>query len=608
MAREDDERAIPPGEIASWLDRLAAAVGIADRRYARAQLERALTQADPGELGEADAQRARALGASRESIEAARRAPPPHAVRVPLMADDGTVLVRMFEVAFEPVEERTLLGVDADRAAREAIASAAARLTARPDSRRYRFVPSSPTALAASIIGGRSLGAAAFVSALSLFSDRPVRDVAVVTGAIEGDRVTSVGSVRAKTEAARALGARLVVVPRADRDDAPHAHDVATLDELAAVCLEAEPAASDPDALVARAARAARDGWSGYRWRSVREATTRALAIVPEGRPDLRVDALAQLAAASRHLGDLAGSAHAIALAVAIAESPLGVAGVPDDALCRLERQRAMHERSRGRMTLASRAAKRAVAIARRSRMRGELVKALGTQGLVTMARGDDEAALIPLDEALAITLERTPDEAARSRAYLVEALGRLGRVDEARAHADAALAECATQGERGRAKAAWVRTSLGGALAWRSHWIETKAMLDHAAVHEAIARDPLPGLVARRWLGLALARLGDAARGASLLGASVYAYGDALEPSLRFVADVNALHDLAERARRGELDAEAAREVLDRLGSFEAAAVRSGRRIAATRKRLRSAHDAADALHALAIELGRLA
>ncbi len=596
------------GAIAPFLERLARATGIAEKRYARARLEQALVAADPGALSAAEATEAQALGASREAVDAARRARPPHAVRVPLLADDGTVLVRMFEVAFEPVDGRTLLGVEADAASRDAIAAAAARLTARPDARRYRFVPCSPSSLGPARIEGRSLGAAAFVSALSLFSDRPVRDAAVITGAIEGDRVTSVGSVRAKSLAAKKIGASVVVVPSADVAGADGARGAASLDELAELCLEDRAAASDPEALVASAAHAARDGWSGYRWRSVREATTRALAIVPLGRPDLYVDALAQLAAASRHLGDLAGSARAIELAVALAESPLGRRGVPDDALSRLERQRAMHERARGRLPDAARAAKRAVAIARRARLRGELLKSLGTAGLVAMARGDDEAALEPLEEALAITLERTPNEAARSRAYLVEALGRLGRVDEARAHADAALLECAGQGERGRAKEAWVRTSLGGALAFGQDWAATKAALDLDVIHVAIARDPLPGLVARRWLGLALSRLGDGARGSTLLGASRFAYGDALEPSLCFVADVNALHDVAERARRGELDTHAARIVIARLASFEGATTRLARALAAAERSLGGTTRAAAALHRLALEAGRLA
>lgn len=600
--------ALLDGSVAPWLDRLAAAQGVAAKRFARSELERALVAADPGVLTEQEAARALALGMSREIVEAARRPRPPHAVGVPLVAEDGSVVVRLFEVAFEPVEGRVALDAEADAACREAIAAAAGRLAARPDARRYRFVPCSPSALARARIDGRSLGAACFVSALSLFSDRPVRAGTVVTGAIEGSAVISVGSAASKIAAARRAGARRVVAPSADAHDAEGVTAVATLDALDRACLETETAATDPDALVACAARAARDGWSGYRWRSVREATTRAIAIVPDGRPDLRVDALAQLAAASRHLGDLAGSGRAIELAIEVCESPRGREGVPDEALGHLERQRAMYERSRGRLVEATGAAKHAVAIARRARLRGDLLKALGVEGLVLMARGRDEAALAPLEEALAITIERTPAHAARSRAYLVEALGRVGRIEDARAHAAAALAECAADGLRGQPKEAWVRTSLGGAIAFAEAWGDVMATLDHPAVHDAIARDPLPGLLARRWLGLALHRLGDADRGSSVLAASGFAYGVALEPSLRFAADVNTLHDVAERARTGALDIADAREALARIAAFEAAARVLARGLARADRSLRSRARAAAALHALALDAGRLA
>lgn len=608
MSSEQGEaRALLEGRVAPFLERLANAAGVAEKRYARARLDHALAAADPGVLSDDEARHALSLGASPHAVAAARRARSPHAVRVPLLAEDGTVFVRMFEVAFEPVEGRVALDAIADAACRDAIGAAAERLTARPDARRYRFVPCSPFAHEGVRIEGRSLGAACFVSALSLFSDRPVREGVVITGAIDGDRVTSVGSVRAKSVAAHAIGASIVVVPSDDRAEAVDAHGVATLDALAEATL-GSPSWTSPDALVERAARAARDGWSGYRWRSVREATTRALAIVPEGRPDLRVDALTQLAAASRHLGDLASSAHAIELAVAVAESPIGRAGVPDEVLCRLMRQCAMHERSRGRWTEASRAAKRSVAIARRARLRQELFKALGVEGLIAMARGRSAAALAPLEEALAITIERTPDDTARSRAYLVEALGRLGRIDEALAEAGAALDECASQGERGRAKEAWVRTSLAAALVCAERWAEVKGALEHPAVQLAIAHDPLPGLLARRWLGVALSRLGEHARGLPMLAASAFSYGDALEPSLRFAADVNVLHEVAERARRGVHDAKSAREAIARVASFEAASLLLDRRITSARRSLGSSSRSARALHALALDAGRLA
>jgi tetratricopeptide (TPR) repeat protein len=596
------------GRIAPFLDRLEAAGGVAEKRYARALLDRALATADPEALSDAEAKRALVLGASPDAVAAARRARSPHAVRVPLIMSDGRAIVRMFEVSFEAVDGRVALDAVADGACRDAVAAAAMRLTARPDARRYRFVPCAPLSFEHVQIDGPSLGAACFVSALALFSDRAVREGIVVTGAIEGDRIASVGGLRAKSIAAHAIGASRVIVPAADVTDATDVEGVATLDALADLALEPRTLATSPDALVERAARAARDGWSGYRWRSVRETTTRALAIVPEGRPDLRVDALAQLAAASRHLGDLAGSARAIELAVEIAESAVGRMGVPDEVLCRLMRQRAMHERGGGHLALASKAAQRGVAIARRARLRGELYKGLGVVGLIALARGRASRAMAPLEEALEITLERTPNDTARSRAYLVEALGQLGRIDEAIAEAEVALDECATEGDRGRAKEAWVRTSLGAALAACERWAEVRAALDRPAVLHAIAHDPLPGLTARRWLGVALCRTNEAARGSSLLASSGFAYGEAIEPALRFAANVNVVFDAAERARRGAHDPLLARDAITQLASHEAARDILARKIDAAMRALGSPARSIRALTTLAHDAARLA
>jgi len=152
------------------------------------------------------------------------------------------------------------------------------------------------------------------------------------------------------------------------------------------------------------------------------------------------------------------------------------------------------------------------------------------------------------------------------------------------------------------------VRTSLGAAHARAGSWSEARAALDDDTVREAIARDPLPGLLARRWLGLALCRLGETTAGSSLLTSGAFAYGDALEPSMRFVADVNVLHDLAERARRGELDRAAAESAIERVATFEAVHTLLARRVASARRSLRSASRAAVAIEALAIAAGRLA
>src|SRR5690606_31799163 len=146
------------------------------------------------------------------------------------------------------------------------------------------------------------------------------------------------------------------------------------------------------------------------------------------------------------------------------------------------------------------RAARRAIAIARRARLRGEQVKALGCAGLVAMGQRRHEVARQYFEEALALTLLHAPEDAARSRVYLLDALGRLGREDEARAHWRAAMDEVEREDARGRrTKESWVRTGWGAALVELGHFEEAREVLDVPAVHDAIHDDPLPGLSARR-------------------------------------------------------------------------------------------------------------
>jgi tetratricopeptide (TPR) repeat protein len=509
-------------------------------------LERCLYAADPGVLSPDAAARALALGASADAIRTAQREAPPHAVGVPLVTPDGRAFVRLFHVSFDPYGAgHEALGDEAEAACRHAIARAATLVPAGPDPTRYRFVPASSALGLGALVDGRSLSAAAFLSALSMFSDRPVLAGVVVTGDLHGDAIGPVGSIEAKAEAARAHGARAFFVP-AEQAEGGAASGVGTLAELATQALASEVASTDPELLVRRATEAFRDGWTGYRWRGIREALTRALALVPKGRPDLSVDVLARLAAAERHLGDLDASERALGLARALSKTEVSALG--DEVLAALARQEAMTLKSSVRFGDARKVADRAIRIARKARLRGELEKSLGCAGLIAMARGDDERALALLREALAITLERTPRNAARSRAYCVEALGHLGRVDEATEEAALALDEAAHDGgAKGRAKAAWVRTSLGSALVGNRLWRDAREALDVDEVLEAIRDEPLPGLLARRWLGVALLRDGDAARGARLLEGSPTAYGAALEPALRFTAQVNTIFAIAE-------------------------------------------------------------
>jgi len=101
------------------------------------------------------------------------------------------------------------------------------------------------------------------------------------------------------------------------------------------------------------------------------------------------------------------------------------------------------------------------------------------------------------------------------------------------------------------------VRTSYAEALFALGKPAEVLEVLDHPSVTAAIAEAPLPGLRARRLLGLAMLRAARSERderaGLGLLESSPHAY-DALEPALRTTAHVNVLFALRHRLARGEV------------------------------------------------------
>ncbi|MDQ3036697.1 MAG: hypothetical protein M3Y87_30170, partial [Myxococcota bacterium] len=164
------------------------------------------------------------------------------------------------------------------------------------------------------------------------------------------------------------------------------------------------------------------------------------------------------------------------------------------------------------------------------------------------------DSARAAFEIALDATLAHAPGDSARSRAYLVDALGRLGREDDARAQWRAAMDEVDRGSARARrGKEAWVRTGWGGALVQLQRWREAIDVLDTPAVHQAMHDDPLPGLRARRFLGVALVREGSSRdRGLHLLASSPAAHGRALEPALRSLAHVSVLVEAELRADAG--------------------------------------------------------
>jgi hypothetical protein len=557
--------AIRAGDVVAVLEHAERTAGVAARRHALDRLERALVLADPSTELHRALERAAALGVSRPVLEACRGELPPHAVRVPLVlrTDRGPprALVRAVMVAYEASDAPSTawsLTPPTARAVTAAIRLAAREASPASPVERFQLVPVQPGALDGVEITGPSLAAAAYVSALALFSGRRARASLAVTGALAGRALARIDGLAEKADAAARLGLAGLVVPRAndERAEGLELLRAADVDELAALTLERGRADVDLDAEVRAATRATESGWNGYRWPAVREVVARALARVPERRPELRIELLARLAATERHLGRTEASLACLAEADAIARSPIAKIAVPDEQLVRLARQHAMTSLRALRMGEARRAAGRSVSIARRARLRGELILSLGAEGLCALARGAPLEAVSVFEEALAHTLAHRPSNAARSRAYLVEALGRAGRARAAREQYVLALREADDDASRGiDGKVAWVRTSWASALLALGRDAEVVRVLSHASVERAIAETPLPGLKARRVLGLALVRRprtrGRREEGLALLEGSPFAY-DGLEPALRAMAHANLLHGLRTRAAAG--------------------------------------------------------
>lgn len=561
------EWAVVAGRVDLLLERARSARGIAARRFALDALARGLFCADPGTVDAATREAALALRVDPSTVGAAAAPRQPHAVTVPLVGSAEGAFVRQVHVVFDPVA----LLVDADPlepSARRAIAAAIRRaaLDAPPpsDPALHRLVAARPEALAAARIEGPSLAAAAYASAIALWTGRRVRDGVVVSGALAGDAVISVGAIPAKVQAAHAHRARVLVVPAADAPLARSAAGalgaalevvgVASVAALADAVLE--PSAgrrARPERDVEDARREFGTGWRGYRWPTIHASLSRVAGTLPTERVDLRVEILSRLAAAQRHLGDPAGSLAILEEASAIAASPEGRIGVPDEPLAYLLQQAAMTKKQLGRFAEARRDAAAAVDVARGARLRGVLVRALGVVGLVALAEDDADAAVAAFEESLAVLLAHDPHATARTRAYLIEAHATAGRFEPAAAQLRAAMDELARADEdERRASESWVRTSWGGALLSLGRASDAVEALDHPSVRASLEEEPLPGLLARRWLGLALARAGMAARGFEVLAASPIVHGRALEAHLAFLAHLNVLYEAEARAEAG--------------------------------------------------------
>lgn len=526
-------------EIEPLLAHASRARGAAARRWAIDLLEHGLSLADPGTVDDAQRSRALVLGADRELVASTARSAPMHAVRVPLYdAASDRALVRTFFASFDAAPATGPALVRASETAVHEAFELARHLAADPRVRAIRWVAAQPRALEHVEVTGDSLGAGALVSAMALLTGRSVRPGIAVTGALRGETLTAVGSMAPKLTAVRRAGLRVLLAPPpapVRRTGRTSLQLVRTIDELLRAALDGSHEVRDVEALVREARDQVSRGWRGFRWPEALELLERAIAMVPEGDTETRVELLARLGAAERHAGSLRRSQSVLDLSEKVAASAAGRAGVTDATRSLVHQQQAMTLLRCGELGSAARAARAAWRAAARARSRREQVKALGVTGWVAQGRGDDDAASKAFAQALVLDRMVRPHHAARSLAYLLESEARGGRLALARRHFALALTE--VQLRASRSDEAWVRAAFGAGLTAAGKHRDALEVLDVPVVHDAMARDPLPGLRARRHLGEALLVAGDASqreRGQSLLLSAVSAHGRILEPGLR--------------------------------------------------------------------------
>ncbi len=583
IARGELDWALRASLIEPLVDAAERAERPSARRFALERLERALELADPGTVRDGLVPRLRALEIPDATIEASRREMPPHAVLAPFVATRGAErrgIVRAVLVSYAPNDDRRgfRLGSTAADAIGRAIALANEAVPSDAPLDRLSLVPLQRGALEDADVDGPSLAAAAYLSALALFSGRRARGGLAVTGALSGPRLVPVEGLTEKLAACGLRGVTLLAPEEPGASASAELERLSDVASLAARALERAPLDADIEAEV-RALRVKSDaGWNGYRWPAIREDVARVIVRTPERRPELRVEVLTRLAAAERHLGRTSASLRALDEAEAILETDEGDEAVPDEHRVRLARQKAMTLLHAFRIAEARDAATLSERIARRARLRSERIASLGAIGLVAMAADEPERAEAAFREALALGMRQRPGDVARSRAYLLEALGALGRAEEARAQYDEALREAEADARRGKpGKIEWVRASYAQALLGMGAYDAVLEVLDDPSVQSAIASQPLPGLRARRTLGLAQLALGAPERreaGRALLEASPESYA-ALEPFLAALAHANVLLALADRLEAGERVFEERIEkslaVLERLPTMEA-------------------------------------
>jgi pentatricopeptide repeat protein len=567
------EELVTAGRLDLLLERHANAKRIGERRYLLDAIERALILADPGAVSSKTREQLAGLGIARALLEGQSAPVPPHAVVLPFVTESGLGFGRLVFVS----TSSDLRG----GAVAEALRAAAALAKPKLELERYGLAFAQPAVAPRLDVSGRSLGAATFVSAVALFSRRQVEAGTSISGELVGEKIGSVGGLSSKLEGCFASRAdlRRAIVPSRNAASVRAVAETGEVEVLSVTTTKAlleralaprGPKPRDPESAVADARRTFRSGWDGYRWPTQREPLERLLAELPEHRPDLRVEALTMMGAVSRHLGAPDESAKILARARAIVESPLGDEAVPDEQRSLLAQHEALTFAKLCRFPDATDAAEKAIASAKRGRLRGELLKAHGCAGLVALARGRAASAVKHQRHALSIVVTHRPSGASRTAGYLIEALGRAGRLDEARETYREAKVLLGEMAERRRSsREAWLRVAWAGALSHGGEQREVARVLRDASVGRAIEETPLPGLVARRLLGIALASRKRPEAGWELLAASPAAHGRGLLPHVRFLAQLNVLVEARLRAERDALGADAIARALTALSQL---------------------------------------
>lgn len=559
--------------------------GVAERRFFLGEARRALPLLEPHALSIADAKLAEALGVAAARAAATSDVVPPHSVIVPFaLASLG--LSRRVVVSYAAFDEQEAVQLSGETraAVRDALRCATTFGRASQPLDRYRLTMWRPGLENSLFVTGQSLGPAVLVSACSLWTERSVKAGTAITAILSARDVTPAGGLAEKIEGlsfrgdltrlivARGEGAiaRSLFAARQRSDVA--VVEVSNVDELLDAALEPERASVvDVDEAVQTLRRDFERGWEAFEWPTLRERAERLLGSMSAHRPDIEVDLWTMTAAARRHAGDAQGSFRAINKAKSLARRH--ARSVPDAVLCRLHLHASMTLLGLGRRSAARVEAETARDLAKRARLVGEEIKALGCVGLVARALGNVVDAIQAQEAALTLVHSYRPTGCARTHAYIIDALGMKGDVSRARKSFHNALDHLhGLPQRRARDHESWLRIAFGGALVRNARSREALLVLDVPCVHERIQADANPGLWARRYLGLAL--MHDVAtfdRGAALLAQSPGAY--ALEPRSKLAksALLNVLleADASIRANRMTLEVEArALLAMERLGA----------------------------------------